>query len=122
MIEKVNLNKNTVAHIKLLEYERVPSYEHIYSGLSLSDTTWSKSEPLAINHFNAYLCYNTIIIHKSNNEVEVILNEIKELQSEIDSLEDISYENGDYYDDKLFELTSKLYGKGKLVIISGCTD
>lgn len=95
----------------------------ISSDLKLSDTTWTKKDPVKNVSYSGYLCYHQLLVHVNSDKIEAILKRLEAKQKEIDELDfntDDGYKIGDKIDEELWEIVSELVGE-KVVVISECT-
>lgn len=117
------LQQSSLRNIEVLDHERVSALSWISTELQVSDTALFHQKPIEVILCGGYLCYHRIAVYKRRPEQLPVLGAIRELNTEMDTVEGgFDRANGDAYDERMWTLIEQLRNAKDMVVISECTD
>lgn len=117
------LEPSSIRSIEVLENVRVPALNWISTELQVADTVLFHQKPIEVVLCSGYLCYHNIAVYKSRPEQLPVLRAIRELNTEMDSVEGgLDHSNGDAYDERMWVLIEQLRTAKDIIVVSECTD
>lgn len=123
LFEEVQFNKERVVQIAVLDWKVISALESISTKLSLNDTLMFTQKPLKVAFVEGYLCAHTVSVYNANPEVEQGLRELALINEEIMEWQaDSNFQNGDAYDERLWEIIDRINKAGGVITVSSCTD
>lgn len=123
LFDKVELKQEKIQKVELLEWKIISAMEGISTELDIRDSALFSQLPNKIVSISGYLCSHTISVFKSSSLLENELSRLSSVKREIQQLEaPLDYQNGDAYDQRIWQIIRQINEVKGVITVSGCSD
>jgi len=123
LFDKVELKQEKIQKVELLEWKIISAMEGVSTELDIRDSALFSQLPNKIVSISGYLCSHTISVFKSSSLLENELSRLSSVKREIQQLEaPLDYQNGDAYDQRIWQIIRQINEVKGVITVSGCSD